>query len=160
VGLEWGPLSLLRTTEELLGRNSSGSGLENRDCQQCFWLLVCSSQSLCTPVNVGGVRETVTNSQLALLDISQLLWAFQPICEWLSARSPTTSRIRTWVFITNCYAWQDMLSKWLWLSQKTEFLILEQWTTYTPLWKTSTQCKSYNLVWCVCLWNFLDVGSG
>jgi hypothetical protein len=28
VGLEWGPLSLVSTTEELLGRNSSGSGLE------------------------------------------------------------------------------------------------------------------------------------
>jgi hypothetical protein len=26
-----GPLSLVRTTEELLGRKSSGSGLENRD---------------------------------------------------------------------------------------------------------------------------------
>jgi hypothetical protein len=31
VGLEWGPLSLVRTTEELLGRKSSGSGEENRD---------------------------------------------------------------------------------------------------------------------------------
>jgi hypothetical protein len=31
VGLEWGPLSLVSTTEELLGRNSSGSSLENRD---------------------------------------------------------------------------------------------------------------------------------
>jgi hypothetical protein len=31
VGLEWGPLSLVRTTEGLLGRKSSGSGLENRD---------------------------------------------------------------------------------------------------------------------------------
>jgi hypothetical protein len=31
VGLERGPLSLVRTTEELLGRKSSGSGLENRD---------------------------------------------------------------------------------------------------------------------------------
>jgi hypothetical protein len=30
VGLERGPLSLVSTTEELLGRNSSGSGLENR----------------------------------------------------------------------------------------------------------------------------------
>jgi hypothetical protein len=29
--LERGPLSLVRTTEELLGRNSSGSGQENRD---------------------------------------------------------------------------------------------------------------------------------
>jgi hypothetical protein len=31
VGLERGPLSLLNTIEELLGRNSSSSGLENRD---------------------------------------------------------------------------------------------------------------------------------
>jgi hypothetical protein len=30
VGLERGPLSLVSTTEELLGRNSSSSGLENR----------------------------------------------------------------------------------------------------------------------------------
>jgi hypothetical protein len=29
VGLERGPRSLVSTTEELLGRNSSGSGLEN-----------------------------------------------------------------------------------------------------------------------------------
>jgi hypothetical protein len=31
VGLEGGPLSLVSTIEELLGRNSSGSGLENRE---------------------------------------------------------------------------------------------------------------------------------
>jgi hypothetical protein len=31
VGLERGPLSLMSTLEELLGRNSSGSGLENRE---------------------------------------------------------------------------------------------------------------------------------
>jgi hypothetical protein len=30
-GLERGPLSLVRTTEELLGRKSSGSGQDNRD---------------------------------------------------------------------------------------------------------------------------------
>jgi hypothetical protein len=30
-GLKRGPLSLVRTTEELLGRKSSGSGLENWD---------------------------------------------------------------------------------------------------------------------------------
>jgi hypothetical protein len=29
VGLEWGPLSPVSTIEELLGRKSSGSGLEN-----------------------------------------------------------------------------------------------------------------------------------
>jgi hypothetical protein len=32
VGLERDPLSLVSITEELLGRNSSGSGLGNRDC--------------------------------------------------------------------------------------------------------------------------------
>jgi hypothetical protein len=31
VGLEWGPLSLVSTVEELLGRNSSGSGLETEN---------------------------------------------------------------------------------------------------------------------------------
>jgi hypothetical protein len=31
VGLEQGPLSVLSTTEELLERNSSGSGLETRE---------------------------------------------------------------------------------------------------------------------------------
>jgi hypothetical protein len=31
VGLERGPPSLVCTTEELFGRNSSGSGLENRE---------------------------------------------------------------------------------------------------------------------------------
>jgi hypothetical protein len=31
VGLQRGPLSLMGTTEELLGKKSSGSGLENRE---------------------------------------------------------------------------------------------------------------------------------
>jgi hypothetical protein len=31
VGLEWGPLSLVSTIEELLGRKSSGYGLECRN---------------------------------------------------------------------------------------------------------------------------------
>jgi hypothetical protein len=31
VGLEWGPLSLVSTIEEILERTSSGSSLENQD---------------------------------------------------------------------------------------------------------------------------------
>jgi hypothetical protein len=31
MGLKRGPLSLVSTTQELLGRNSSGSGIENRE---------------------------------------------------------------------------------------------------------------------------------
>jgi hypothetical protein len=34
VGLEWSPLSLMSTIEELLERNSSGSGLESREYGQ------------------------------------------------------------------------------------------------------------------------------
>jgi hypothetical protein len=34
VDLEWGPLSLMSTTEGLLGRNSSDSGLESREYGQ------------------------------------------------------------------------------------------------------------------------------
>jgi hypothetical protein len=34
VGLERGPLSLVNTTEELLGRKSSGSGLKIRDYER------------------------------------------------------------------------------------------------------------------------------
>jgi hypothetical protein len=40
VGLERGPLSLASTTEELLGRNSSGSGLESLEYgRRDFFLL-------------------------------------------------------------------------------------------------------------------------
>jgi hypothetical protein len=35
VGLEWGPLSLTSTTEELLGRKNSNSGLEDPRLQLC-----------------------------------------------------------------------------------------------------------------------------
>jgi hypothetical protein len=35
VGLERGPLSLVSTTDELLGRKSSGSGLDSREYVLC-----------------------------------------------------------------------------------------------------------------------------
>jgi hypothetical protein len=37
VDLEWGPLSLVSTSEELLGRRSSGSGLESRSITLTVW---------------------------------------------------------------------------------------------------------------------------
>jgi hypothetical protein len=37
VGLERGPLSLVSATEELLVRNSSGSGLESREYARRDW---------------------------------------------------------------------------------------------------------------------------
>jgi hypothetical protein len=52
VGLEWGSLSLVSTTEELFGRNSSGSGLENREYGR--------GEPLCWP------RNTLYPQKLAL----------------------------------------------------------------------------------------------
>jgi hypothetical protein len=50
-GLERGPLSLVRTTEELLEWKSCGSGLENRD--QRPWEFVALTTQYPLPVKVG-----------------------------------------------------------------------------------------------------------
>jgi hypothetical protein len=51
VGLERGPLSLVSTIEELLGRNSSGSSLENREYG--LWGSVAQKLAL-TSTTIGG----------------------------------------------------------------------------------------------------------
>jgi hypothetical protein len=68
VGLERGPLSLVSTIEELLGRNSSGSGLENREYgrrEPSRWL--CSSfypQKLAfTSPTSGGLSVGIVRSR-------------------------------------------------------------------------------------------------
>jgi hypothetical protein len=59
VGIERGPLSLVSTTEELLGRNSSGSGLENREYGRGDPLrwprdTLCSQKLVLTSPKSGG----------------------------------------------------------------------------------------------------------
>jgi hypothetical protein len=51
VGLERGPLSLVSTTEELLGRKSSGSGIENRDYCRRGSLILTTWHSLSPKVS-------------------------------------------------------------------------------------------------------------
>jgi hypothetical protein len=53
VGLEWDPLSLVSTIEELLGRNSSGSGLEIREYSR--------GDPLCSPRNTLYPQKDGTN---------------------------------------------------------------------------------------------------
>jgi hypothetical protein len=53
VGLERGPLSLVNTIEELLGRKSSRCGLENREC--------CRRDPLCWPRNTLYPQKVDTN---------------------------------------------------------------------------------------------------
>jgi hypothetical protein len=64
VRLERGPLSLVSTTEELLGRNSSGSGLENREygdplrwpCDTLYPQKLALTSLTCGGHSVGIVR--------------------------------------------------------------------------------------------------------
>jgi hypothetical protein len=66
VGLEQGPLSLVSTTEELLGRKSSCSGLENRDygCRESItlttWHPLSTSWHLSSSTSGGRSRTQAT----------------------------------------------------------------------------------------------------
>jgi hypothetical protein len=53
VGLQRGPLSLLGTTEELLGRKSSGSGLESREYGRRGSAALTTRQSLSVKVDTN-----------------------------------------------------------------------------------------------------------
>jgi hypothetical protein len=68
IGLERGPLSLLITIEELLGRNSSGSGLERREYDR--WNLMrwprdtfCSQKLALTSLTSGGRSVGIVRSR-------------------------------------------------------------------------------------------------
>jgi hypothetical protein len=75
VGLERGPLSLVSTTEELLDRKSSGSGLENREysCRDLSRVVNATPQKLaltsptrCGP-SVGTVRSLTEATVFSLV---------------------------------------------------------------------------------------------
>jgi hypothetical protein len=77
VGLERGPLNLVTTIEELLGRNSSGSGLENREyvlgirCNDHATLLYQQKLALTSSTSdgrsVGIVRSRTKATELLIL---------------------------------------------------------------------------------------------
>jgi hypothetical protein len=86
VGLERGPLSLVSTTEELLGRKSSGSGLENRDYGRrdpSSWprgTLYPQKLALTSPTSggrsVGKVRSRTQATEFSSVFIISLLKAW------------------------------------------------------------------------------------
>jgi hypothetical protein len=57
VGLEWGPLSLVSITEELLGRNSSGSGQENREYDRGGSVALTTQHPLSAKVGTTSPRS-------------------------------------------------------------------------------------------------------
>jgi hypothetical protein len=67
VGLERGPLSLVRTTEELLGRNNSGSGLENRHYRP--WESVALTMRHPLSAKVGGRSVGIVRSRTKAKDL-------------------------------------------------------------------------------------------
>jgi hypothetical protein len=77
VGLERGPLSLVSTIEELLGRKSSGSGLENREYGRRYPSrrprdsLYRQKLALTSPTSggrsVGVVRSLIKATQLLVM---------------------------------------------------------------------------------------------
>jgi hypothetical protein len=86
VGLERGPLSLVSTTtEELLERKSSGSGLENRDCgiegiRRTDFATPLSSQklSLSSPTS-GGLSAGIVRSRTKVTEFFLAVQLGKPI---------------------------------------------------------------------------------
>jgi hypothetical protein len=100
VGLEWGPLSLMSTIEELLGRNSSGSSLENREYGR--W------DPLCWP------RDTLYPQKLALTLPTSGDRSVGVLC----LRTKATEFVVCYVFVLWCILLTDMRGQFshLWKS--------------------------------------------
>jgi hypothetical protein len=78
VGLERGPLSLVRTTEEVLGRKRSGSGLDRRDyCREnplCpLHDTLCPQKLTLTSPTSGGRSVGIVRSQSQAMEFSFIL---------------------------------------------------------------------------------------
>jgi hypothetical protein len=79
VGMERGPLRLLSTIEEILGRKSSGSGLENRDYGR-------RNASLCP-------RDILYPQKLALTSLASGCRSVDIVRSWTQATELYTERI-------------------------------------------------------------------
>jgi hypothetical protein len=79
VGLECGPLSLVSTTEELLGRNSSGSGLESLEYgrrDQLHWPcdILYPQKFVLTSLTSGGRSVGIVCSRTRATDFSLVMY--------------------------------------------------------------------------------------
>jgi hypothetical protein len=131
VGLERGPLSLVSTTEELLQRKISGSGLESREYGRrdpSRWprgTLYPQKLSLSSPTTCSrsvGIVHSRTQSKEFRFNISQLSQATAPLTYMLNILSLlTVSVIRRWsAKLTTCVRLLSDISiaiyKTLWVS--------------------------------------------
>jgi hypothetical protein len=84
VGLEQGPLSLVSTTEELLGRKNIGSGLESRDYgrrdpsswpRDTFYPRLTSPTSACPSVGIVRSRTQATGFFFSKMLVHQTVFS-------------------------------------------------------------------------------------
>jgi hypothetical protein len=144
VGLERGPLSLVSTTEELLGRNSSGSGLESREYGHGYplrWPRVTIYQqklALTSPTidghSVGIVRSRTKVTEFVYRIICSLnrfashLLSVSMFHRWILFRYSclcTCSGTRTWKVHWSCDSCCTLLSSHI-------YIILIQFRTFIP----------------------------
>jgi hypothetical protein len=114
VGLEWGPLSLVSITEELLGRDSSGSGLENREYGRgdlLRWprdnlnpqkLVVTSPTSSGRSVGIVRSRTKVTEFVFVCL-IMLCRLPLLLVYPWCDPKVP-----EIWILRPNCYEYIEI----------------------------------------------------
>jgi hypothetical protein len=70
MGLERGPLSLVSTIEELLGRKSSGSGLENWDYGADYATPFYPQKLTLTSPTIGGRSIGIVRSRTQATELS------------------------------------------------------------------------------------------
>jgi hypothetical protein len=108
VGLERGTLSIMITSEELLGRKSSGSGLENRDYghrDPPSWprdtlhpQKLALTSSLSDGCSVGIVRSRTTAMELLLVAANWTGWSTGNNCTLRLAAGWCSLHIFTWTW--------------------------------------------------------------
>jgi hypothetical protein len=89
MGLERGPLSFVSTIEELLGRNSSGSSLENREYGRGDPLRwprdnVCSQKLALTSPTCGGRSVAIVRLRTKATEfVLFFIWMKEMVSDWL-----------------------------------------------------------------------------